>query len=109
MLYPPFADLCVVGFVGADEAKVRASSVDFMQKLRQVAQKDYPEQPLRVLNPSPALIGRMNNKYRYKLLIKCRNSRRLRKMISRLLIWFPTRREHAGITAFSDLNPDSIL
>ena len=109
MLYPPFADLCVVGFVGADEAKVRASSVDFMQKLRQVAQKDYPEQPLRVLNPSPALIGRMNNKYRYKLLINCRNSRRLRKMISRLLIWFPTRREHAGITAFSDLNPDSIL
>ncbi len=80
-----------------------------MQKLRETAQRDYPEQPLRVLNPSPALIGRVNNKYRYKLLIKCRNSKRLREMISRLLIWFSTCREYAGVTAFSDLNPDSIL
>ena len=109
MLYPPFADLCVVGFVGTDEARVRAASVDFMRKLRETAQRDYPEQPLRVLNPSPALIGRVNNKYRYKLLIKCRNSRRLREMFSRLLIWFSTCREYEGITAFPDLNPDSIL
>jgi primosomal protein N' (replication factor Y) len=109
MLYPPFADLCVVGFVGGDEARVRASSVAFMQKLRQVAQNDYPEQPLRVLNPSPALIGKMNNKYRYKLLIKCRNSKRFREMIAALLAWFPTDRAHHGITAYADLNPDSIL
>ena len=109
MLYPPFADLCLIGFVGTDEAKVRASSVDFMRKLRETAQLNYPEQPLRVLNPSPALIGRMNNKYRYKLLIKCRNSRRLREMISRLLVWFSKCRDYEGVTVFSDLNPDSIL
>ncbi len=109
MLYPPYADLCVVGFVGADETKVRASSVDFMRKLRETARADYPELPLRVLNPSPALIGRVNNKYRYKLLIKCRNGRRLREMISRLLVWFSTSREYEGVTAFPDMNPDSIL
>jgi primosomal protein N' (replication factor Y) len=109
MLYPPFADLCVVGFVGSDEARVRASSVAFMQKLRQTAQKDYPEQPLRVLNPSPALIGKVNNKYRYKLLIKCRNSKRFREMMAALLTWFPSERANNGVTAYADLNPDSIL
>lgn len=109
MLYPPFADLCIIGFVGSNEAKVRASSVDFMRRLRETAQRDYSEQPLRVLNPSPALIGRVNNKYRYKLLIKCRNGKRFREMISQLLIWFSTCREYDGVTAFSDLNPDSIL
>jgi primosomal protein N' (replication factor Y) len=109
MLYPPFADLCVVGFVGSDEARVRASSVAFMQKLRQTAQRDYPEQPLRVLNPSPALIGKVNNKYRYKLLIKCRNSKRFREMMAALLTWFPSDRANNGVTAYADLNPDSIL
>lgn len=109
MLYPPFADLCVVGFVGTNEAGVRASSVDFMQKLRQTAQSAYPEQPLRVLNPSPALIGKVNNKYRYKLLVKCRNNKRLREMISGLLIWFSSDRAHTGVTAYAEINPDSIL
>lgn len=109
MLYPPFSDLCVIGFVGTDEKKVRASSVDFLQKLRETAQKEYPDQPLRVLNPSPASIGRVSNKYRYKLMIKCRNNRQIRKMISDLLKWFPSQKAHAGITAFSDMNPESIL
>ena len=109
MLYPPFADLCVVGFVGTKETAVRASSVDFMQKLRKTAQSDYPEQPLRVLNPSPALIGKVNNKYRYKLLIKCRNNKRFREMISGLLIRFSSDRGHAGVTAYAEINPDSIL
>lgn len=109
MLYPPFSDLCIIGFVGTDEKKVRAASVDFMQKLRETAQKEYSDQPMRVLNPSPALIGRVSNKYRYKLLIKCRSSKKFREMISRLLIWFPSKKEHTGVTAFSDMNPDSIL
>lgn len=109
MLYPPFADLCVIGFVGLNEEKVRSSSMDFTQKLRETAQREYPELPMRVLKPSPALIGKVSNKYRYKLLIKCRNSKRFRELIACLLVWFPTQREHAGVTAFSDMNPDSIL
>jgi primosomal protein N' (replication factor Y) len=109
MLYPPFSDLCMVGFVGTDETKVRSASVDFLQQLKETAQREYPDQPMRVLNPSPALVGRVSNKYRYKLLIKCRNSKKMRELISRLLVWFPSRKEHAGVTAFSDMNPDSIL
>ncbi len=109
MLYPPFADLCVAGFVGTDEKKVRAASVDFLQMLRTVAQKDYADQPMRVLNPSPAAVSRVSNKFRYKIIIKCRNSKKLREMLSRLLVWFPSRKEHNGVTAFLDMNPESIL
>ena len=109
MLYPPFADICMIGFVGTDEKKVRAASVDFLQMLRETARKDYPGQPLRVLNPSPASVGKVSGKYRYKLMIKCRNTRQAREMIRRLLVWFPSGKEHSGVTAFSDMNPESIL
>ena len=109
MLYPPFADLCVVGFVGANEAKVRSASISFMCRLRETAKTEYSDLPMRVLSPSPALIGKVSNKYRYKLLIKCRNSKRLRELISRLLIWFPGCREYDGVTAFADINPNTIL
>lgn len=109
MLYPPFADLCVVGFVGIHEEKVARASEAFLQMLRTLAQAEYPQEPMRVLNPSPALIGKVSNKYRYKLIVKCRNSRSFRQMISRLLIAFAKDRTFRDVTAFADINPDRIL
>lgn len=109
MLYPPFADLCVVGFVGIHEEKVARASEAFLQMLRSLAQAEYPQEPMRVLNPSPALIGKVSNKYRYKLIVKCRNSRSFRQMISRLLIAFAKDRTYRDVTAFADINPDRIL
>ncbi|HEX2985554.1 MAG TPA: primosomal protein N' [Caproiciproducens sp.] len=109
MLYPPFSDICMVGFVGNPEAKVRAASGCFLRLLSGLAQKVYPEQPMRVLSPTPALISKVSNKYRYKLIIKCRNCSRFREMISRILVEFSGNREFSNITAFIDMNPDAIM
>ncbi len=51
----------------------------------------------------------MSNKYRYKLLIKCRNSPQLREMVSRLLIQFASLREFQQVTAYADPDPYRIL
>jgi len=109
MLYPPFSDICVIGFVGVVEAKVHKASNAFLSMLSLLAQSDYSDQPMRVLNPSPALIGKISNKYRYKLIIKCRNNRRFREMISSLLIQFAGNREFSNVTVFADINPDMIM
>lgn len=109
MLYPPFSDICVIGFVGRREDTVRNASERFLALLRESAGAEYHDLPLRVLNPSPALIGKVSNKYRYKIIIKCRNTKRFRRMISDLLVRFSGIREFCDVTAFSDLNPETIL
>ena len=109
MLYPPFADLCVIGFVGGREEKVAQGSEAFLHMLRELAQAEYPREPMRVLSPSPALISKVSNKYRYKLIVKCRNSRNFRRMISQLLTAFAKDRKYSDVTAFADVNPDMIL
>ena len=109
MLYPPFADLCVVGFVGKDEKKVSAACGEFFRLLCETARSRYADLPLRVLNPSPAVVGRVSGQYRYKILIKCRNCRRFRTMMKELLVRFSTRKEYAGVAAFPDVNPETIL
>lgn len=109
MLYPPFADLCVVGFVGRSEEKVRGASAAFLKLFRATARSKYPEQPLRVLNPSPAIVGKVSNRYRYKMIVKCRDNRVFRKMMSDLLIRFSDVREFTEVTVFCDMNPDVIL
>jgi primosomal protein N' (replication factor Y) len=109
MLYPPFADLILVGFIGLDEARVCGASRAFLSLLRTMAQKEYADLPLRVLDPSPALVSKVSNKYRYKLIIKCRNNKRLREMLSRLLADFSGGRRYGDVTAFADSNPNTIM
>ncbi len=109
MLYPPFSDICMVGFVGSKQDSVRKASNVFLSMLSLIAQSDYSDQPMRVLNPSPALISKVSNKYRYKLIIKCRNNCKFREMISRLLIQFEENRVFSNVTAFVDMNPDIIM
>lgn len=109
MLYPPFVDICMVGFSGAAEEKVRQASVFFLDLLQKTARLQYASLPMRVLKPTPASVVKVNGRYRYKILIKCRNSKPFRDFISRLLICFPQERRFSGVTVFADMNPDTIL
>lgn len=109
MLYPPFSDICMVGFVGENDAKTRRGAEHFTQLLIDKARQEYSEIPLRVLGASSASINRINNKYRYKCVLKFRNCADFRKMMSQLLIEFGKDKAYAGVTAYVDINPDSIL
>lgn len=109
MLYPPFVDLCMIGFTGSQEEKVRQASISFLALLQKLAGSEYASLPLRVLKPTPAAVVKVNGKYRYKILIKCRNSKELRELFSRLLIAFPQERRFSGVSVFVDMNPDSVL
>ena len=109
MLYPPFADLAVVGFIGQSEEKTRAASLFFLRLLEGEAARGYPDLPLRILNPSPAAVVKVSNKYRYKIIIKCRNSKPFRALLSGVLTAFGKEREFSSVTALIDCNPDMIL
>ncbi len=109
MLYPPFVDLLVIGFVGTQEQTVKKAAEAFLRMLGELASREYADLPLRVLRPSPAAVARMGGKYRYKLIIKCRNSQKLRQMMGRLLTAFAGVREFQQVTAYADPNPYHIL
>lgn len=109
MLYPPFVDICMVGFSGQQQEKVHQASLFFLQLLQKLAAQEYASLPMRVLKPTPAAVVKVNGKYRYKILIKCRNSKMFRDFLSRLLICFPKERRFAGVSVFADINPDSVL
>lgn len=109
MLYPPFVDLCVVVFLCKNQERTLEAVKDFFIKLKDIASSEYRDLPLRVLEPSVATVTKINNKYRYKLIIKFRNSKRFREMLSKLLIWFLKEKKYSGISIYADVNPDMIL
>ncbi len=104
MLYPPFADICMVGFVSDNHISVLKSSNDFMKRLVEKAKASYSDIPLRVLGPSPASIAKVSNKYRFKLIVKCRNNKRFRKLLSETLLKYNSIKENKNTTAYIDMN-----
>ena len=109
MLYPPFADLLQIGFVGEKEDTVRAAAEHFSALLAETFRRDYPNLPLRLLRASAASVSRMGGKYRYKIIMKYKNSKAFRDAIAMLLSAFSSDKRFLSVTAYADSNPDAIL
>lgn len=105
MLYPPFAQMCLVGFVCENSVKLSRASSEFMSIMTDKLSKEYNDIPLRVLGPSPASIPKVNNKYRYKIILKCRNDSRFREMLSIVLTEFSKLSEYSDVTVYADMHP----
>lgn len=104
MLYPPFADICLIGFVGENQTLTLKAANAFLHSFISLAQSEYPNLPLRILGPSPALVVKVSNKFRYKLIIKCKNNREFRMLLSTLLIQFGKNKEFSSVTSYADMN-----
>ena len=104
-LYPPFCGLCVVGFAGPKESEVARASARFAALLGRQAAKQ-PDLPLRVLGPTPGSIEKINDSYRYKLTVKCRNDRRFRDLIRETLALYEQEKLPGKATVVVDLHSD---
>ena len=104
-LYPPFCGLCVVGFAGPRESEVARASARFAALLGRQAAKQ-PDLPLRVLGPTPGSIEKINDSYRYKLTVKCRNDRRFRDLIRETLTLYEQEKLPGKATVVVDLHSD---
>ena len=104
-LYPPFCGLCVIGFAGAKENEVARAAARFSALLGQQAAKQ-PDLPLRILGPTPGSIEKINDTYRYKLTVKCRNDRRFRDLVRAALALYEKEKLPSRASVVVDLHSD---
>lgn len=109
MLYPPFADICVVGFTSENEKRVQSASIEFFKNIKNLAKNEYGDIPLRIFPPFEAAVRKISGKYRYRILIKCKNNHRFRRLISESLKIFSECSMYKDVPVFIDINPDMIL
>ena len=103
---PPFHDLFVVTASGAEEAGVLRACVKLRRGMEAwLRRPEYAQPEAKLLGPAPAAVAKVNNRYRYRLTLSCRNTRPIREMISSLLRAAQTDKENRGISVFADCNP----
>ena len=108
MIYPPFCDICSLTFSGDDEFKVLGGSRCFIHGIEAATKEKYADQKLIVLGPMPPKIGKLNGKFRYRIIVKCRNNKNFRAMMSELLIMFSKNKDFKDLSVSVDINPESL-
>ena len=104
-LYPPFCSLCIVSFAGKKEEETAAAAARFAALLAQQAARQ-PDIPLRVLGPTPGSILKINEIYRYKLTVKCRNDKRFRALLGQVLGLYEQEKLPAKASVAVDMHAD---
>ena len=106
--YPPWCDLCVFLFRGTNEARVAAGAREFFRLLR--AKLKAPGSPgMIILGPSAPAAAKLNNSYRQRLIVKCRNNKKTRELFSEVLTEFGDGTKFKDVGVRTDMNPANLF
>ena len=70
-----------------------------------IIQKEYKNVKVIILGPSPASMAKVNNRYRYRMIIKCRNNAEFREMLRKAIDIKLVK----DTCVWVDINPETIV
>ena len=103
LTYPPYCDIISASFIGDNENKVALCSKKFFELL--IEENEKYKHKIIVLGPSVAKIAKLNNTYRYRLSVKCKNSKNIRNMFNDIQKNISKIKEYKDISVSLDINP----
>lgn len=103
LIYPPYCDIYSVSFSGENENTVALCAKSFFEIILELNSDN--KEKLIILGPSPAKISKINNRFRYRMSLKCRNSKNIRLLLNDTLKRIVKLKEYREVSVGIDLNP----
>ncbi len=107
LTFPPFCDIALLTVTGAYETELLRATTMMAQMIKEMAEGDYKDVTLVTFGPFEAPVYRVDNKYRMRMVLKCKLTRRTLSMLAELLSTFG-QRVSKKVTLSIDLNPSSL-
>ena len=101
--YPPFCDIVHIVVSGEDIELVKENMADIYKEIKNSFENEGIYATL--IGPSPSPVAKISNRYRWRVLIKCENNEKLRKILREKIVEV-TRKD---ISVNIDINPTSII
>ena len=105
MIFPPYCDICMVYVQSYDQKTASDAIGEIFTNIKQSVDGEYGDIKLIILGPAPASVPKVNNKYRYRIIIKVKNSARFRDMIRGAVDIKLKKDTYVGV----DINPENII
>lgn len=108
LLFPPFCDICLVGFSSVNEKLSLNAARRFLEILRRSASNETEPLPLRALGPTKMGTGKLGGRYRHKLVLKCRFNKTFRRFMDNVLMQAYKDEAFANVSFFVDINGEML-
>ena len=100
--YPPFCDIVYLTLTSDDESELMRESKRLSDLVVEKLKGDFSKLPFIVFGPFEAQVYKVNEKYRMRMVIKCKLNKESRLLFHQLLCEFSTARR---VTLSVDMNP----
>lgn len=104
--WPPFCDVVLLTITSADEGDVRRAAEQLLKIFKEEAEKTCAGLPMIAYGPFEAPIYRLNDKYRMRMVVKCKMCERMRSLFSILLCRFGAGAREVLLSL--DINPSAL-
>jgi len=104
--YPPFGRLAAIRLSGTDAGRVDRAARDLFVQLREVRARS-GGQPVTLLGPAPAPIPLVQNRYRWRILLRAQRQDRIRRLLAAIVPAVES--PPAGVRIRLDVDPVSML
>ncbi len=105
MIFPPYCDICMIYSQSSDNSAAADTVKEVFNNIKGLVSDEYSDVRLIILGPTAASVPKVNNKYRYRIIIKTKNSARFREMIVRATDIKLKKDTYIGV----DINPENII
>ena len=106
LTFPPFCDMVQFTVTSVYEDELTRAAERLVAETAALAGKEYRDLPLCIFGPFEAQLYKAEEKFRMRMIIKCRLTRRTREFFSRLMIDF-CRKAGSKMSISVDINPSS--
>ena len=107
LVFPPFCDIALLTLCSSDERELAKASALLSEKLTEYMKGEYSDLPLITYGPFEAPVYKVDNKYRMRMVVKCRATKRCREMLSNILKYF-SGSGAKGLSLSIDINPTNL-
>ncbi len=104
--YPPFCDIIVIGFSSGKEEDIKKQTSEFYKELLENTKNQLNN--LKISLPAPSPIDKIQNRYRWRIIIKGNMTEELNNILNNILKkWYDKNIKDTKITI--DVNPNNMI
>ena len=99
---PPVRSVITLAVSGLVEENVLRGCVRIRDSLRRYLEA---EPDITILGPAPAAVVRVNNRFRYRVTLMCRNTKLIRDTVAHTVREFSKDSKNRGVAVYADVDP----
>ncbi len=109
MTYPPYCDIATVNFLGQERKITEDAARCYLDILKNAVLNEYKSVKIIALGPTAAAVLKVNNNYRFKIILKYKNSAEFRNMINDVTLHYLNTAFSKKVTASVNVNPENLV